>query len=176
VDTIKLMVRPEHVLDSWKSVRQDTIAAVQEFPPSEFDFRPAPDLMTFRETATHILHAGHGLSGMLLAGQDNFAAPDFRERIKEQNASLSAHSAQAELAAALRESVEQRAAQLAAQSPEFFAQIITRMDGQKVTRLEMLQMIKEHELTHRAHLFVCLRMKGLTPATTRRRAAQQAKG
>ena len=170
------MIRPEHVLDSWKSVRQDTIAAVEDFPAHEFDFRPAPELMTFRETANHILYAGHGLAGMLLAGHDNFAAADFRERIKEQNAGLSAHSGQAELSAALRESVEQRAAQLAAQSPEFFAQIITRMDGQRVTRLEMLQMIKEHELTHRAHLFICLRMKGLTPATTRRRAAQQAKG
>jgi uncharacterized damage-inducible protein DinB len=168
------MVRPDHVLDSWKSVRQDTIAAVQDFPADEFDFRPAPEVMTFGETARHILYAGHGLAGMLLAGQDNFATADFRERIKEQNTDLPPNSSQAELCAALRESVEQRAAQFAAQSPEFFAQIITRMDGQKVTRLEMLGMIKEHELTHRAHLFLCLRMKGLTPASTRRRAAQQA--
>ena len=162
------------MLDSWRSVREDTIAAVQDFPADEFDFRPTPEVLTFRETATHILNAGHGLAGLLLSGQDNFAAADFRERIKEQNASLPAHSGRADLAAALRESMEQRAAQLAAQSPEFFSQIITRMDGQKVTRLEMVQMIKEHELTHRAHLFLCLRMKGLTPATTRRRAAQQA--
>ena len=52
--------------------------------------------------------------------------------------------------------------------------MITRFDGQKVTRLEMLQTIKEHELTHRAHMFLCLRMKGIVPATTRRRLAQQA--
>jgi uncharacterized damage-inducible protein DinB len=48
------------------------------------------------------------------------------------------------------------------------------MDGQKVTRLEMLQMLKEHELMHRAHLFLYMRMKGLVPATTRRRMAKQA--
>src|ERR1035441_9383035 len=58
------------------------------------------------------------------------------------------------LANALRESVAQRTAELAAQPPEFFAHLITRMDGQQVTRLEMVQTIKEHELTHRAQLFM----------------------
>jgi uncharacterized damage-inducible protein DinB len=64
-------------------------------------------------------------------------------------------------------------AELAAQPAEFFAHIITRFDGQKVTRLEMVQTIKEHELTHRAQLFFCLRLKGIVPATTRRRLAKQ---
>jgi uncharacterized damage-inducible protein DinB len=65
-------------------------------------------------------------------------------------------------------------AQLAAQPAEFFSRIVTRMDGQKVTRLEMVETIKEHELTHRAQLFLYLRLKGLVPATTRRRLAKQA--
>jgi uncharacterized damage-inducible protein DinB len=38
----------------------------------------------------------------------------------------------------------------------------------------MLQMLKEHELTHRAQLFLYIRMKGMVPATTRRRMAKQA--
>ena len=80
----------------------------------------------------------------------------------------------AELASALRESVVERTAQLAAQSPEFFAEIITRFDGARVTRLEMVQTIKEHELTHRSQLFMYLRLKGIVPATTRRRLAKQA--
>jgi len=72
----------------------------------------------------------------------------------------------------LRTSLEQRATELAARTPEFYQQEITRFDGQKVTRLEMLQMIKEHELTHRAQLFMYLRMKGMVPPTTRRRIAK----
>ena len=43
------------------------------------------------------------------------------------------------------------------------------MDGQRVTRLEMFQFIKEHEVAHRAQLFLYLRLKGIVPATTRRR-------
>lgn len=168
------MVRVEHVIDSWKTVRQDTAAAVEDFPEAEFDFRPAPDVMTFREAARHILDATDGLTGLLLAGDDNFATPDFRDRLKPHMRSLPADAGSAALAAALRESVDQRAAAFAAQPAEFFAQTITRFDGQRVTRLEMLQMIKEHEMTHRAHMFLCLRLKGIVPATTRRRLAKQA--
>jgi uncharacterized damage-inducible protein DinB len=78
------------------------------------------------------------------------------------------------MAAALRESVDQRAAQFAAKPAEFFEQLVTRVDGLRVTRLEFLQFIKEHELTHRQQLFMYLRLKGMTPATTRRRMARQA--
>lgn len=48
------------------------------------------------------------------------------------------------------------------------------MDGVRLTRLEFLQWIKEHELTHRQQLFMYLRLKGLTPSTTRKRLARQA--
>jgi uncharacterized damage-inducible protein DinB len=168
------MVRPQYVIDSWKTIRMDTAAAVEEFPEAEFDFRPAPDVMTFGEAARHILDAGDGMSGMLLAGEDNFATPEFRARMKGHMRPVAEGAGSAELAAALRQSVEQRSAAFAEQTPEFFAQTITRFDGQRVTRLEMLQMVKEHELTHRAHLFLCLRIKGIVPATTRRRLAAQA--
>ena len=111
---------------------------------------------------------------MLLAGEDNFTGADFRERLKPHMRTLPADAGAAELANALRESMAQRTAQLATQPPEFFAQIITRVDGQQVTRLEMVQFVKEHELTHRSQLFMYLRLKGIVPATTRRRLAKQA--
>jgi uncharacterized damage-inducible protein DinB len=167
------MVRTQQVLDSWKAIRQDTAAAVEDFPAGEMDFRATPEMATFGEIARHILEAGNGLTGMLLAGEENFTAPDFREKMKRRMGSLPANASAADLAAALRQSLDQRLAELAEQPPEFFARIITRFDGQKVTRLEMVQTIKEHELTHRAQLFVYLRLKGLVPATTRRRMAQQ---
>src|SRR5579885_2947630 len=76
------MVRVEYVLNSWKTVRQDTIQAVEDCPAGELDFKPAPELMSFREIARHILDAGSGLSGMLLDGETNLAAPDVREKMK----------------------------------------------------------------------------------------------
>ena len=166
------MVRVNAVLDSWKTVRSDTALAVEEFPADEFSYRPAADLMTFGEIATHILQAGHVLTGALLNGVENFSTPEFRSLFPRFIAQLPPHETQVDLAAALRSTVESRCAQLAEQAPEFFAAMVTRFDGQLVTRLEMLQTIKEHELTHRSQMFVYLRLKGLVPATTRRRLAK----
>jgi len=168
------MVRVEHVIDTWKGIRQDTIAAVEEFPAAELDFSCAPGVATFRETALHILHAGDGLTGLLLAGEENFASPERRARMKEHFRAVAPDAGPSEIAAGMRASIEERSAALAAQPPEFWSHIITRVDGRPVTRLEMLQFIKEHELTHRSQLFMAMRIKGLVPATTRRRKAMQA--
>lgn len=165
------MVRVETVLDSWKTVREDTAQAVEDFPEPELEFRPAPDLMTFGEIARHILGAGHALTGLMLAGVDNFAVPEFREMMKKQMPPLDLEKPA--LAAELRKLMDQRHEQLSQQPAEFFSAIMTRFDGQRVTRLEMLQFIKEHELTHRSQLFMYLRLKGVVPATTRRRQAQK---
>jgi uncharacterized damage-inducible protein DinB len=166
------MVRLEQLLDSWKTVRADTIIAVEDFPAAEFDYRPTGDVMTFGDIARHILDASDGLTGLLLAGEDNFAAPDFRDRLKKHMRTVGAGAPG--LAAALRESMDQRIAELSAQPAEFYSETITGRNGQTLTRLEMLQFVKEHELTHRAQLFLYLRMKGIVPATTRRRMAKQA--
>ncbi|HWB83648.1 MAG TPA: DinB family protein [Bryobacteraceae bacterium] len=168
------MVRVDHVLDSWKTIRRDTIAAVEEFPAGEFDFRPSAEMMTFGEIARHILAAGHGLTGMMLAGEDNMAAPDFREKARQHGPVLPDNAPREALLAAMAQSVEQRTAELAARPAEFFSGMMTRFDGLRLTRLEMIQTIKEHELTHRAQLFLYMRLKGMVPVTTRRRLAKQA--
>ena len=168
------MVRVEHVLASWKAIRQDAAAAVEEFPAAEFDFRPCAELATFGEIARHILMIGEGLSGSLLAGELDFTAPGFRERMKAHMTDVPPNAGPSELAAALRGSMEKCVEQLKGQTADFWAHMVKRVDGQEVTRLEMIQFVKEHELTHRQQLFTYLRMKGIVPATTKRRLARQA--
>ena len=84
------MIRAETVLDSWKTVRQDTAQAVEDFPSAELDFKPVGDVMTFGEIAHHILVAGYGITGMLLDGVENLATPQFRERMQAYAAELPA--------------------------------------------------------------------------------------
>ena len=167
------MVRLDMLLDSWRSVRQDTAQAVEDFPAGSLDFRPVADVMTFREIARHILVAGHGLTGLLLEGEEHLTGPQFREKMA-RFALLPADAAAADLVRELRSSVDQRVRELKAQSPEFYCGMVTRVDGARVTRMEMLQFVKEHELTHRQQLFMYLRLKGVVPSTTRRRLAAQA--
>lgn len=155
-------------------MREDTAQAVEDFPPAELDFKPVAELMSFREIARHILDSSHALTGLLLAGETNLATPEFREKLKAHTTGLPADADAPTLATELRKRLAERLAGLAARPQEFFAEKMTRFDGQEVTRLEMLQFIKEHELTHRSQLFTYLRLKGIVPATTRRRLAKQA--
>lgn len=166
------MVRLQSVLKSWKTVREDTAQAVEDFAAHNLDYKPCAELMSFQETARHILEAGHGLTGMLLDGADNLATPQFREAIGKHVAQLPKTEDAGALARELRSDIERRSAELAAKPAEFYAGEITRMDGERVTRLEMLQLIKEHELTHRQQLFMYLRLNGVVPPTTRRRQAK----
>jgi uncharacterized damage-inducible protein DinB len=167
------MIRKETVLDSWKTVRQDTAQAVEDFPASDLDFKATPDLMSFGELARHILDAGHALTGMLLDGIDNLQTPQFRQMMGMYLPQLPEKLDSVTLAAELRKSTDTRCAELAAKGDDFFSGVITRFDGQRVTRLEMLQFVKEHELTHRSQMFLYLRLKGIVPSTTRRRQAAQ---
>ena len=166
------MVRLASILSSWKGIREDTAQAVEDFSAHELSYKPADDLMSFGEIARHILEASHALTGMLLDGVDNMATPQFREMIGKYVAQLPPTEGAGALARELRSQVNARTAELAAQPPGFYTAEITRFDGQKVTRLEMLQMVKEHELTHRSQLFLYLRLKGMVPPTTRRRQAK----
>lgn len=132
--------------------------------------------MSFREIATHVLNAGHGLTGLLLDGFDDFSSPEFRPMLKNYAADLAPDASPATIADALSAAMHQRFQALSPKDAQFFSGEITRMDGTRITRLEMLQFIKEHELTHRAQLFLFLRLKNIVPPTTRRRAAAQKKG
>jgi uncharacterized damage-inducible protein DinB len=166
------MVRPESILSSWKSVREDTAQAVEDFAGQSLDYQPTADLMSFGEVARHILQAGHVLSAAMLDGVDNMTGPDFAVIRAKYAKELPATDTPSALASELRSRLETDWARLASQPAEFYAGEITRFDGQRVTRLEMLQVIKEHELTHRAQLFMYLRLKGIVPPTTRRRTAK----
>ena len=164
------MVRLEALLDSWKSIRRDTAQAWLDMPAADAAFRPTPELMAYRDLAVHILNAGHAMTMMLLAGEPDFSATGFRERMRGHFLDASSWDA-AQLAGQFESVLEADAAQLARAAPEFWTQMMTRFDGTAVTRLEMLQYAKEHELTHRSQMFMYLRLKGVVPPTTRRRMA-----
>lgn len=166
------MVRVDQVLTSWKAVREATVEAVEDFSAHDLNYKPTADLMSFGEIGRHILEAGHALSGMLLDEIENMQTPEFREMVNKYTAELPKTEAAGALARELRSEIDQRTAELARRPASFYAAEITRFDGQRVTRLEMLQMIKEHELTHRSQLFMYLRLKGMVPPTTRRRMAK----
>jgi hypothetical protein len=49
--------------------------------------------MAYRDLAVHILNAGHAMTMMLLAGESDFSAPGFRERMRTHFLDVSAWDA-----------------------------------------------------------------------------------
>ena len=167
------MVRLETFLEQWKIARADSAQAVEDMPAGKLDFKPQDDLMSFRAIAVHIVEAGRVLTGLMLDGEEDLSGPDFREKIKRYTSVVPDGADATAIASAMRDNLDELAQELSGRSPEFFAEIITKWDGAKLTRLEMMQFVKEHELTHRSQLFLYLRMNGIIPVTTRRKLAQQ---
>ena len=96
---------------------------------------------------------------LLLIEDDRMIGDGLRQALRLEGHAVDwvydAQAATATLASELRKSVETRSRELAGRDADFFSGVITRFDGQRVTRLEMLQFVKEHELTHRAQTRDC---------------------
>ncbi len=167
------MVSVHSFVDSWKTVRKDSVQALLDMPAGSLDFQPVPELMPFQDIAVHILNAGHALAGLLLDGVDDMTTPDFRPRMAGYFLQSAAGLPREELADLMLRSLDEDCARIEAQPAEFWAAAVKKFDGTPLTRMEMLQFTKEHELTHRSQMFVYLRLKGVVPPTTRRKLAKK---
>src|SRR5262245_60084025 len=123
------MVRLEALLDSWKSIRRDTAQAWLDMPAEGAAFQPTPELMPYRDLAVHILNASHAMTMMLLAGESDFSAPGFRDRMRSHFLDASNLDSSG-LASQLESVLEDDASRVRARGDEtFFAEIMTRFDG-----------------------------------------------
>ena len=165
------MVRPGYVLEHWRAVRSDAAQAVREWSENEREFRAAPELMSFSELAWHVAEAGHSLTGILLSGETDYRRAGFQEEKQRHAPRLEKGMSLAALAGEMERLTAERCAELAGQSADWWAASVRKWSGEEMTRLEFLTFVVEHELTHRSQMFVCMRLKGMTPPTTRRMRA-----
>jgi uncharacterized damage-inducible protein DinB len=166
-------MQPETFFDLARATRAESVTACREFPPEAFDEEMVPGFMTFRETHQHILEAGYALTGMLLDGQEHFNTPEMHERFQEYMPVIAADAAPEDLASGLQARLEERIAQIRQAGPAFWERDVTHFSGSRVTMMEMLLLIRQHEAEHRAQAAVLSRMRGIVPATTRKRQAAQ---
>ncbi len=166
------MVRVDAFLENWRAAREDAAQAVEDMPAGKLDYRPQDDLMSFRETAVHIVQAGAALTGLMLDREVDLSTPDLRQKLEKYARPIPDGAGGSQIAAAMREAVEEHCAALARREPEFFGEMVIKWDGTRLTRLEMMQFIKEHEIAHRMQLFMYLRLNGVVPPTTRRKMAR----
>jgi uncharacterized damage-inducible protein DinB len=163
---------------SSRTVRRNTLIIAEEIPENRYDFRPAPESRSVRETLAHILVTSEGTYGGYVERKvTTFTGVDLRTVIADRLAREQkwATASKRELLEALRHDGEIWGAYLERVADAELAVTVTFPEGAQPpakSRFEIFLSHKEHEMHHRAQLMVIERMLGLVPHLTRERAAR----
>ena len=165
---------PKDMAESWRTVRKNTIQVAEDIPEEQYSFRAAPDTMSIAETLAHLAATPHWAHQCHFVDQKvAVTMDDFGKWMGEVSATSKALTSKADIVAALKADGDAFAAGLEAMTDAQLGETVALPNGGK-TRFEMLQGVKEHEMHHRAQLFLMERMIGIVPHLTRARQAAQA--
>ena len=165
------------IAESFRTVRKNTIQVAEDIPEDKYTFRAAPDTMSIGELLAHLATTPHWAQQCFFEEKKTTVAmEDFGRWMGELGGQAKALTSKAQIIAALKANGEKFASQLESMSEADLAQPITAPNATK-SAFEMMLGIKEHEMHHRAQLFLLERMVGIVPHLTRarqERMAQQA--
>jgi uncharacterized damage-inducible protein DinB len=164
----------KELAESFRTVRKNTIQVAEDIPEEKYSYRAAPDTMSVSEMLSHLAVSPHWAQQcFFVEKKTNIAMEDFGRWMGEVGAKAKALTSKADIVAALRANGEAFAGQLESMTEAQLAQTITAPNGSK-SAFEMVLGIKEHEMHHRAQLFLIERMIGIVPHLTRARQERQA--
>jgi len=155
---------------AFRTVRENTIKIAEEIPENKYDFKPAPDCRSVRETLAHLAVSTGFQSHVHSNKISDMKSLNFMELFQKFQAEESKPRTKAELIAFLRSEGDRFASFLEELQEPFLSEQVTMPPGaQPATkvRFEMLMSAKEHEMHHRGQLMTVQRMIGQVPHLTR---------
>ena len=164
---------PKDMAESWRTVRKNTIQVAEDIPEDQYSFRAAPDTMSVGEILAHLAATPHWANQCHFVDQKTaITMDDFGRWMGEVGTTSKSLTTKAAIVAALKADGETFAAGLESMTDAQLGEQVALPMGGK-TRFEMLLGVKEHEMHHRAQLFLMERMIGIVPHLTRARQAAQ---
>ena len=165
---------PKELAESFRTVRKNTIQVAEDIPEDKYSYRAAPDTMSVAEMLAHLAVIPHWAQQcFFVEKKTNVGMDDFGRWMGELNGQAKSLTSKAQIVDALKKNGEAFAAQLESMNEAQLGQAITAPNATK-SAFEMLLGIKEHEMHHRAQLFLMERMVGIVPHLTRARMERQA--
>ena len=162
------------IAESFRTVRKNTIQVAEDIPEDQYSFRAAPDTMSAGEILAHLATTPHWAQQCFFnEKRKTIAMDDFGRWMGELGGQAKALTSKAQIIDALKTNGEKFAGQLEAMSEAELAESYTAPNASK-SAFEMLLGIKEHEMHHRAQLFLIERMIGIVPHLTRARQERMA--
>ena len=163
----------KELADSFRTVRKNTIQVAEDIPEDKYAYRAAPDTMSVAEMLSHLACTPHWAQQChFVEKRTSVTGEDFGKWMGEINGKSKALTSKAAIVAALKADGETFAKQLESMTETELGEGVTTPVGSR-SRFEALQGVKEHEMHHRAQLFLIERMIGIVPHLTRARQQQR---
>jgi len=164
----------KEIAEGFRTVRKNTIQVAEDIPEDKYSYRATPDTMSVGEILAHLAATPHWAEQCFFnEKKTNVTMDDFGRWMGEATGKSKALTSKAAIVEALKTNGEAFAKQLESITEAQLAQPITAPNATKST-FEMLIGIKEHEMHHRAQLFLIERMVGIVPHLTRARMERMA--
>ena len=165
---------PKEMAESFRTVRKNTLQVAEDIPEDKYSYRAAPDTMTVGELLAHLATATNWASAChFLEKKSAVSMDDFGRWMGEAGGASKALTAKSAIVAALKSNGDAFAQSLENMTEAQLGESVGLPNGTK-SRFEMLLGVKEHEMHHRAQLFLIERMVGIVPHLTRARQQRQA--
>ena len=164
----------KEMAESWRTVRKNTIQVAEDIPEDKYAFRPAPDTMSVSEILAHLATTPYWAQQChFVDKKSTVVIDDFQKWMGAAAKASAALGSKAAIVDALKKDGESFASQIETLTDGQLGEIVALPMGKK-TRFEMLLGVKEHEMHHRAQLFLIERLLGIVPHLTRARQAAMA--
>jgi uncharacterized damage-inducible protein DinB len=164
--------------EAFRTVRTNTRQIAEDIPEDKYGFRATPDVQTVGEELAHIACATWVSQQIHGVDQKTFVAfEEFGRYIGRAAAMEKELKTKAQIVEALKTNGDEFARFLAEMTDEQLAERVgfpAPVQPSQKTRFEMLLGVKEHEMHHRAQLFLIERMIGIVPHLTRARQQRMA--
>ena len=168
----------KEVVDSFRTVRKNTILIAEEIPEEKYSFSAAPGVRTIEKLLVHIAISHWWQDQIHQEKRTTMEGFDFQPLMKRVGDEEGRSHTKAEALDLLRKEGETWANFIAGLSEDFLSQSITNMAGgtpASRTRFVMILSAKEHEMHHSGQLMLMQRMIGIVPHLTRAMQEQMAR-
>ena len=164
----------KELAESFRTVRRNTIQVAEDIPEDKYSYRAAPDTMSVGEMLSHLAASTHWAEQCLFVEQKaTVSMEDFGKWMGEIGGIQKTLTTKSAIVDALKTRGEAFATFLESASEADLAAPVVAPNATR-SRFEMLLGVKEHEMHHRAQLFLIERMIGIVPHLTRARQERMA--
>lgn len=138
----------------WNRVRGFVVRTAEAVPEDKYDYKPTPEVRSFREQLVHIVQENYFFMGFVSG---------------EKKAPPKNLATKAEIIQALNESYDNGAKILSGLNDQSAMETVPLMGGRKGPRWSMALMNIVDNMDHYGNLVVYMRLNGITPPSSQKR-------